>query len=82
MAGVDRRGFGESENFFTNTGQEQVPVAPGQVPAADPIGKEHIAAKKLARIGKIEAKAAGAVAGDVEEFGLGPFSRDGAGFVQ
>lgn len=82
MAGVDRRVFGEGENFFTNAGKELIPVAPRKIPAADPIRKENIAAEKLVGGGKIKTEAAGAVPGDVEEFGLGPFSRHGAGFVQ
>ena len=82
MAGVDRRVFGEGENFFTNAGKELIPVAPWKIPAADPIRKENIAAKKLVGGGKIKTEAAGAVPGDVEEFGLGPFRWHGAGFVQ
>jgi hypothetical protein len=82
VAGVDRRVLGEGENFFANARKELIPVAPRKIPAADPIRKENIAAKKLVGGRKIKAEAAGAVPGDVEEFGLGPFSRHGAGFVQ
>ena len=82
MAGVDRRVSGEGENFFTNAGKELIPVAPRKIPAADPIRKENISAKKLVGGRKIKTEAAGAVPGDVEEFGLGPFRWHGAGFVQ
>jgi len=65
-----------------NTGKELVPVTPGQIPTADPIGKEDVPAEELTRIGKVQAEAAGAVAGHEQQLGLAPSGWNGAGLIQ
>jgi hypothetical protein len=82
VAGVDGGVAGEGEDFLANAGKEEMAVAAGEVPAADGIGEEDIAAKKLVGGGKVEAEAAGAVAGDEEELGVGPGRRDRPGFLK
>ena len=76
--GLIRKG----EDFFTDAGKKEVAISSRQVPAAHAIGKEDVAAEKLASGGKIEAEAAGAVAGNEEEFGSGPGGGDGTGLFQ
>ena len=45
VAGIDGGLSGEGQDFFSNTGKQQVTITSGQVPAADAIGKENIPAE-------------------------------------
>ena len=82
VAGVDSGFVGKGKNLFTDAGKQQVAVAAGQVPATHAIRKKHVPSKNLVSGGKIETKASRAVAGYVEEPGIGPSIRDRAGFVE
>lgn len=66
MTGINDRFWWKGEDFFTNSIEENFSTASGQVPATDAIGEQHIPAKKLAALRKVEAKAAGAVTWDME----------------
>ena len=78
MAGIHGGFSGKGQDFFANTGKEQIPVPARQVPSTHAVGKENIPAEKLILIGKIETKASGAVAGNEQEFGPRPWVRDWA----
>ena len=64
VAGVDDGFFREGEDFFADAGKKLIPVAAREIPAADAIREQNIAAIKLAQIGKIQTEAAGTVTGD------------------
>ena len=66
VAGVNNSVCGKSEDFFTNAGEKLVLVASRKIPAADAIGEQNVPAIQLAESGKIQAEAAGTVAGDEE----------------
>lgn len=70
------------EDLFPNSIEENFATASGEVPATDAIGEQHIPAKKLAALRKEEAKAAWAVAWNMEELGFGPISGERGGFVE
>ena len=55
-----------------DSGDQEFSAAPGEIPATDSIGKEDVSAEKLVSLWEIEAKAAGALTGDVEKLGAGP----------
>jgi len=78
---INDRFWWKGEDFFTNSIEENFSTASGQVPATDAVGKKNIAAKKLAALRKVEAKATGAVTWDMEELGFGPIVGERGGFV-
>ena len=53
VAGVDDGLVRKGEDFFANAGEKEVAVPSRQVPAAHAIGKEDVAAEKLASGRKI-----------------------------
>ena len=53
VAGVDDGLVRKGEDFFTDAGKEKVAIPSRQVPAAHAIGKEDVAAEKLASGRKI-----------------------------
>jgi len=76
-------GFGwERKNLFPDSIEEDLTTASGQIPATDPVGKKNVAAKKLAVLGKIKTKAAGAVAWNMQKSGFGPIGGERGGFVE
>ena len=72
MTRIDDGFFRKRENFFSDAGKKKFAVASREVPATHAVGKEDIAAKELARGGKIQAEAAGAVTRNKEKFGAEP----------
>ena len=81
MSGVDDGLGREWEDLFPDSIKENLSTASGEVPATDAVGKKNIAAKKLAALRKEEAKAAWAVAWNMEELGFGPIGGERGGFV-
>jgi len=63
---------GKGQNLFLDARDQDVSTSSRQVPAADSIGKEDIPAKKLVRLGQIEAEAAGAVSRHMEKLRVRP----------
>ena len=82
MSGVDDGLGREWEDLFPDSIKENFATASGEVPATDAVGKKNIAAKKLAALRKEEAKAAWAVAWNMEELGFGPIGGERGGFVE
>ena len=82
MSGVDDGLGREWEDLFPDSIEENFATASGEVPATDAVGKKNIAAKKLAALRKEEAKAAWAVAWNMEELGFGPIGGERGGFVE
>jgi len=72
MSGVDDGGFGKREDFFSDSIQQDFTASAGKIPSPNPVCKKYVPAKKLSATRKIQAEAARAVAGDVEELGLRP----------
>jgi len=72
----------EWEDLFPDSIKENFATASGEVPATDAVGKKNIAAKKLAVLGKVETKAAGAVAWNMQKLGFGPIGGERGGFVE
>ena len=72
MAWIDSGLRRKGQNLFLDACDQEVSTSSGQVPAADSIGKEDIPAKKLVRLGQIEAEAAGAVSRNMEELRVRP----------
>ena len=72
MSGVDDGGFGKREDFFSDSIQQDFTASTGKIPSSNPVCKKYVSAKKLSATRKIQAEAARAVAGDVEELGLRP----------
>ena len=67
-SGLQRKG----KNLFLDACDEEVSTSSGQIPAAHTIGKEDIPAKKLVRLGQIEAEAAWAVSRNMEKLRVRP----------
>jgi len=82
MSGVDDGWGREWEDLFPDSIKENFATASGEVPATDAVGKKNIAAKKLAALRKEEAKAAWAVAWNMEELGFGPIGGERGSFVE
>ena len=82
VAGIEHGLFREGENFFTDAGEELIPVPARKIPATDTVGEQYIPAVELAESGKIQAEAARAVTGDEKQFGVTPSGRKGACFLQ
>ena len=72
MAWIDSGFWGKGQNLFLDACDQEVSTTSGQVPAADAIGKEDIPAKKLVRLGQVEAEAAGAVSRNMEKLRVRP----------
>jgi len=72
VARIDSGLRGEGQDLFLDARDQEISTSSWQVPAADPIGKEDIPAKKLVRLGQIEAEAAGAVSRNMEELRVRP----------
>ena len=70
-SGLQRKG----KNLFLDACDEEVSTSSGQIPAAHTIGKEDIPAKKLVRLGQIEAEAAWAVSRNMEKLRVRPGGR-------
>ncbi len=81
MAGIDDGGIGEWKDFFSNSRKEKFLASSGKFPATDPIGEKDISSVELFGFRKIEAETSRAVAGNVEELGVGPGGWWGGGVV-
>ena len=82
MTGVDDGVGRQGEDFIADAGEKLIPVASGQVPPTDAVRKKNIPTIKLCERGKIQAEAAGAVAGHEQQFGVVPSRGYGARFLQ
>jgi len=82
MTGVDDGGFGKREDFFSDSIQQDFTASTGKIPSSNPVFKKYVPAKKLSATRKIQAEAARAVTGDVEELGLRPVGWGRGGFVK
>jgi len=62
--------------------EEKIATSPRKIPTAHCVFEKDVAAKQLIGFGEVEAKAARAVAWDVEESGLRPGGWERSGFVE
>lgn len=81
MAGIDDGGIGKWKDFFSNSRKEKLLASSGEIPTTDPIGEKDISSVELFGFRKIEAETSWAVAGNVEELGVGPGGGWGGGVV-
>ena len=82
VARVNNGFWRKGQNFFMNAGEQQLAIAPRQVPAADPIGEKNVSAEKLVGLRKIKAKASRTMARDQQKPAVGPSFGDWAGLLQ
>ena len=72
VAGQDGDVLAQWIELFPNAGKEQLAVAAGQVPAADPAGKQDVAADQQLVLAGEKTEAAGAMAGHFEHLEVHP----------
>ena len=82
MARINNSFLGKGENFFTDAAEEKIATSPRKIPTAHCVFEKDVAAKQLIGFGEVEAKAARAVAWDVEESGLRPGGWERSGLVE
>lgn len=82
VTGVDDCFSRKGKDLFSDSGEQQVAVAAGKVPAAHPIGKENVPAKKLILGGKVKTQASRAVPRDEKKLGVFPVGWKRGGFFQ